>query len=164
MGYEVVDYGNYGSRALASIVTAELMPDTDVSERTQRTYQAGAYYFVHHLIDGNWDARESQRPEITEFLSRVIANAARQGFEIGSDVDSGVESTGQERGALAWPDDLPEELRFIAESQLESMVSPGATVEEIKDAWEVALDVVRSKLANAAYHAQLTLSAHAVKD
>jgi len=71
---------DYGTSPLASMVTGYLMPDQNVSDRTQRAYEIGACEMMIHLASGEWELEiETGKGLIAEFLGRVIANAERQG-------------------------------------------------------------------------------------
>lgn len=67
--------------AIASMVTASIMPDRGVSARTEATRAAGASVILEHLMGGEWGADDYSKQVVGEFLGRVIANAERQGFQ-----------------------------------------------------------------------------------
>jgi hypothetical protein len=75
----------YSVGPLAHMIDVLFMPDTDVSERVDRTYRTGARKMMEHLMSGELRPQH-HNPEqdefMGEFLGRVIANARRQGFEI----------------------------------------------------------------------------------
>lgn len=75
----------HGDKALASHITAIIMPDLDVSERTESTYRVGAQIVLSQLAGGDWGSSlgpEFYKQLMEEFLGRVVANAERQGFPL----------------------------------------------------------------------------------
>ncbi len=75
-------YTEAGSRPLASIVTAEIMPLDDVTERTQVTRNIGAATMLDTLMSGDWELHVREHPDaVIEMLSRIVQNAKRHGIE-----------------------------------------------------------------------------------
>jgi len=59
------------------------MPETDVSERTHRSYTTGAYLMLKHLAEDNltkFDMLDTEKALIGECLGRIVANAEAQGI------------------------------------------------------------------------------------
>jgi hypothetical protein len=66
---------------LASTVTARLMPDVEVSDRTMTMYATGAYMLMKQLMSEQWGPGPLtvlDKSAIQEWLRRVVANADRQ--------------------------------------------------------------------------------------
>jgi hypothetical protein len=75
----------YADGPLAHMMTSLFTPDSQVSDRTFTTYQIGARNMLVHLMSG--DLRNFHyNPEfdefMTEFMSRVLENTAKQGFQM----------------------------------------------------------------------------------
>jgi hypothetical protein len=69
----------YPDDALANMVVTRLMPEHDVSDRTQRTYTIGALALMDHLVSDEYGPmKDSDRVVLNEFLARVATNADRQ--------------------------------------------------------------------------------------
>jgi hypothetical protein len=83
-------YERAGDTPLASIFTATMMPDVDVSERTYVAYKSGANRLMHHLIAEDWEhLGDYDRQLIGVTIGRIIANAERQGVPISNPAASG---------------------------------------------------------------------------
>jgi len=68
-------------RGLANTLSCIEMPyDYGVSDRTNGSRGVGGFHMLVHLVQGEWDP--GSRVEMTEFLGRVVTNAARQGITI----------------------------------------------------------------------------------
>lgn len=78
---EKLSHSEYRSGAIASIVTAEIMPQDDVSPRTQATREIGACTMLNTLMSGDLTTHGDDEVFL-EFLSRVMKNAERQGIEL----------------------------------------------------------------------------------
>lgn len=78
--YNVQDYA---PMPLSACVTARLMPDQDVSERTDTTRRIGAQQLMNHLIAGEWGGlHDFDKTILGSCLRRIITNAERQGVEV----------------------------------------------------------------------------------
>lgn len=73
----------FGPTPLSSIITAQLMPDQGVSERTEATRRIGAQHLLKHLVAGEWGGlSEFDITILGSCLGRIIANAERQGVDV----------------------------------------------------------------------------------
>ncbi len=70
---------NYGNGAVATTVAVNYLPDENVTNSTQLTYDIGATQFALNLIEGQWQDKEGW---MTEFLRRVIVNASANGINM----------------------------------------------------------------------------------
>lgn len=80
-------FSRYRDGAIASILCAQVMPNMEVSERTQRTYDIGAIAILNQLMSGEWrfgsQHTEIDRQLLGEFFERITANAQTQGINLG---------------------------------------------------------------------------------
>ena len=78
--YNVQDYSPL---PLSVCVTARLMLDQDVSERTDATRRIGAQHLMKHLIAGEWgELHDFDKAILGSCIGRIIANAERQGVDV----------------------------------------------------------------------------------